>query len=122
VVFVGAQLKAKEIQMKNSKNRLFNQLSQESFLMINRKLLQIFGPDATIVLYNLIEQENGQQWFFVTDKRQTEQTGLSTYAIQKNRKILKKHQIIETKIKGIPAKLFYKIKHNIITRITKEGK
>ena len=122
MVFVGAQLKAKEIQMKNSKNRLFNQLSQESFLMINRKLLQIFGPDATIVLYNLIEQENGQQWFFVTDKRQTEQTGLSTYAIQKNRKILKKHQIIETKIKGIPAKLFYKIKHNIITRITKEGK
>lgn len=108
--------------MKNSKNRLFNQLSQESFLMINRKLLQIFGPDATIVLYNLIEQENGQQWFFVTDKRQTEQTGLSTHAIQKNRKILKKHQIIETKIKGIPAKLFYKIKHNIITRITKEGK
>ena len=88
----------------------------ESYLSVNKKLLSKFGPGLTIYIGNLIDklryfstkeqlQEDGS--FFLRQKDQTIQTGMSQYHLQKYKKKLKEMGILHTEMRGIPPKEFY---------------
>lgn len=91
----------------------------EAFLMVNKRMLRKFSPDETIVLSNLIDTlrfclkkdkivDDG--WFKINNKKQMEQTSISTE--NKLRRIKNKFRdlgIIYTKMKGIPAMEYCKI-------------
>ena len=101
-------------------NRLFNQLTQDSFLMVNKKLTQIYGIQFAGILNNLIDKYkyfhnrgmDEEGWFFVTDKQQMQQMGISIHTLKKTRESIKTFKFIQIKRKGIPAKLFYKVNTN----------
>jgi len=101
-------------------NRLFNQLTQDSFLMVNKKLTQIYGIQFAGILNNLIDKYkyfhnrgmDEEGWFFVTDKQQMQQMGISIHTLKKTRESIKAFKFIQIKRKGIPAKLFYKVNTN----------
>ena len=88
----------------------------ENYSSVNKKLLSKFGPELTVYIDNLIDklqyfstkrqlQENGS--FFLRQKDQIIQTGMSQYHLQKYKKKLKEMGILHTEMKGIPPKEFY---------------
>ena len=92
-------------------------LSSSAFLIVNKRLAAAIGLKETILLADLISKEeyfiennlidNG--WFFNTERNIHQDTTLTPYQQRKCLKQLEKHEIIEIKRKGIPAKLYFKI-------------
>lgn len=90
--------------------------SSDGFLVINKKLLKVFGLQEAVFLSNLIDklkyfakvnklQKDGG--FFLTFKQQENQIGLSEHQLRKCKKSLIDKKIIKTYKKGIPSKEFY---------------
>jgi|21_taG_2_1085346.scaffolds.fasta_scaffold01778_17 hypothetical protein len=91
-------------------------LSSSAFLIVNKQLAKQVGLKGAVLLADLISKEeyfiaNGMidGWFFNTEDNIEKDTTLTSYQQRKILKILKKHKIIETKRKGIPAKQYFKI-------------
>lgn len=92
-------------------------LSSTAFIILNKELARKIGLNEAIMLADLISKEeyfikNGtikDGWFFNTEANIEADTTLNSYHQRKCLKTLKKHQIIETKRKGIPAKQYFKI-------------
>ena len=99
----------------------------DGFLIVNNKLLQIYGPNTAVFLSNLISKykyflnsEGGLlngEWFYMKHKYMTEQMGLGLTSLRTCKELLKKDGIIETKMKGVPPVEFYKI--NLVTLINR---
>jgi hypothetical protein len=94
-----------------------NILASSSFLIINKVVLQEIGVDASIVLSHLVhrqlyyEKENQLKdgFFYNTSITISCSTTLSYYQINQALNTLKSYGFISTKLKGIPAKLHFKI-------------
>lgn len=93
-------------------------LGSDSYLVVNKTLLNMFGPNAAIFLSNLIDKYKyflntgklcSDGSFHLTHRWQVEQTGMSEYEIQTCKRRLKEAGIITTQKKGIPAKEYYYI-------------
>ena len=96
-------------------------LSQNAFWQVNKAMAKLIGVDAALILSDLIAREeyfksknmlvsiNGNGYFFVTSD-DIENTTTYSYHIQKKCiKVLKEHGMIETFLRGIPAKTHYRV-------------
>ena len=87
---------------------------QFSVFNSKQKLAFILGLKTTVYLADLISKEeyfktNGllvDRWFFNTEHT-SEDTTLSPHEQRNALKLLKEHNIVETKIQGIPAKTHF---------------
>ena len=91
-------------------------LSSTAFIVLNKDLAKQVGLKEAVLLADLISKEeyfiaNGMSngWFFNTEANIEKDTTLTAYQQRKCIKTLKKHNIIETKRIGIPAKQHFKI-------------
>ena len=91
-------------------------LSSSAFLIVNKKLSKHVGLKEAVLLADLISKEeyfiaNGMTdgWFFNTEDNIQQDTTLTAYQQRNALKTLRKHQIIETKRKGVPARKYFKI-------------
>ena len=91
-------------------------LSSTAFLVLNKELAKRIGLKEAILLADLISKEeyfisNGMTdgWFFNTEDNIEQDTTLTAYQQRKCLTTLKKHQIIEVKRRGIPAKQYFRI-------------
>lgn len=98
-------------------------LSNDSYIIVNKKLLMQYGPEVAIFLSNLIakykffKQENQlleNQWFFLTHENQIQETGLTETKIRNCKSILRAQNVLETKRSGTPSKEYYKLNWNVI--------
>lgn len=96
-------------------------LSSNAYLVVNKSLLSMLGPNQAILLSNLVDKykyfrDRGMlidgHWFYLTKSKQMEQTGLSDHFWEKSREQLEELGVIRTKRKGMPAKLHFKIDTN----------
>jgi hypothetical protein len=100
-------------------------LSSTAFLVVNKKLAALIGLKETILLADLISKEeyfiqndtiqNG--WFFNTSANIKADTTLTPFQQRKCITSLKKHSIIDTKLKGIPAKQYFKINEDQVIKL-----
>tara|TARA_R100000152_G_C6769137_1_gene194860 strand:+ start:73 stop:735 length:663 start_codon:yes stop_codon:yes gene_type:complete len=99
-------------------------LSSSAFLVVNKFMAKEIGLNATILLSDLISKEqyfieNGtisNGWFFNTASNIEKDTTLTHYQQKKAIETLENLYFIETKLKGLPAKLHFKIlEKNILT-------
>ena len=110
-----------------SEEHLYRYYSTTPHLCINKEILKAFGPEVAIYISNLIDKriyfkEKGllkdDKWFFLLNKQQTEQTGMSVDVLQKCKKTLIEKKVMETKKMGIPAKEWYSINMQCIMNLT----
>jgi len=99
-------------------------LSSSAFLIVNKKLAKQVGLKGAVLLADLISKEeyfiaNGMTdgWFFNTEANIEKDTTLTAYQQRKCLKELKKHQLIEVKRKGIPAKQYFKINEQQVMQL-----
>tara|TARA_R100000781_G_scaffold3464_1_gene4849 strand:+ start:4668 stop:5330 length:663 start_codon:yes stop_codon:yes gene_type:complete len=99
-------------------------LSSSAFIVVNKSLAKEIGLNATIILSDLISKEqyfieNGtinNGWFFNTALNIEKDTTLTHYQQKKAIETLENMHFIETKLKGLPAKLHFKILEKNILR------
>ena len=91
-------------------------LSSTAFLVLNKELARQVGLKEAVLLADLISKEeyfiaNGMTdgWFFNTETNIEKDTKLTPFMQRKCLKTLKKHQLIEVKRIGIPAKNHFRI-------------
>jgi len=99
-------------------------LSSTAFLVLNKELARQVGLKEAVLLADLISKEeyfiaNGMTdgWFFNTEANIEKDTTLTAYQQRKCLKELKKHQLIEVKRKGIPAKQHFKINEQLVIKL-----
>ena len=99
-------------------------LSSSAFLVLNKELARQVGLKEAVLLADLISKEeyfiaNGMTdgWFFNTEANIEKDTTLTAYQQRKCLKELKKHQLIEVKRKGIPAKQYFKINEQQVIKL-----
>jgi hypothetical protein len=114
------------------KNKLPQELalelfSSESYLVVNKKLLQHFGPEKTVFISNLIDKfkyfktkgmVSDDNFFFQQHEKQIAETGLTNYSIQKCKKELKKENILIIERRGIPSREWIKIDFGVLLKST----
>ncbi len=93
-------------------------LSSSSFIMTNKILIKAVGTDAAILLgelcseYNYWEQRNeltDTDWFYSTRENIEDNTGLTEHKQRMALSKLISLNLVETKKKGIPCKVYYKL-------------
>lgn len=106
--------------MNKDRELLKNMLVKEAYFMINKKLVRLFGIHAALFIADLISKEGyfairnktqDNEWFYNTIKNREEDTRLSDF---QQRNIIKKLidvKILKVKLKGIPARTYFKINH-----------
>ena len=98
-------------------------LSSSAFLVLNKELARQIGLKESVLLADLISKEeyfiaNGMTdgWFFNTEANIEQDTTLTPFQQRKCLKTLKKHQIVETKRRGVPAKQYFKINEQLVVK------
>ena len=98
-------------------------LSSTAFLVLNKELAKQVGLNEAVLLADLISKEEyfiakgmTDGWFFNTEANIERDTTLTAYQQRKCLKTLKKHQLIEVKRKGVPAKQFFKINEELVIK------
>ena len=94
-----------------------NLLSSTAFLVVNKQLAKRVGLKAAVLLADLISKEQYfidnksliEGYFYNTEDNIYKDTTLTPYQQRKALKSLKNEKLIETKRKGVPAKIHYKI-------------
>ena len=100
-------------------------LSTDGFIIYNKKLARTIGTNPAILLGYLCSEynfysSNGQLdngMFFCTREKIKYNTGLTETEQRTATKKLKELGIIETELKGMPSKTYYKINENTILSI-----
>ena len=105
--------------------------SSSSFWVLNKKLVRSLGCEIALYLTYLVDRQKylkterlaKDEWFFCTYEEVEEFTGIPTYRQRLGIKILKELDVLETVLKGIPAKQWFKLKMTAKTfkRICIEG-
>lgn len=96
---------------------IINFLLNNNYIALNRDAIKLFGLYEAILLCELCGEYNywdntdklSDGYFYSTIENIEEQTGLSRYQQQNAISKLKELGVIETKIKGVPAKRYIKI-------------
>lgn len=96
---------------------ILNTLASENYFIVNRDLIKNLGLESAVMLgelaseYSYFQKNNELEndWFYSTLENIEERTTLSKYNQNKIISDLKKKGIIETKLKGVPARRYIKI-------------
>jgi len=95
-----------------------NVLSQNAFWQINKKIAKTVGINAALLLSDLVDKQSylsskdeiGEDGFFYSTAKQIEESTTLSYKQQKTAiEILESHNMIETQVKGVPAKRHFLI-------------
>ena len=100
-------------------------LSTDGFIIYNKKLARIIGTNPAILLGYLCSEynfysSNGQLdkgMFFCTREKIKYNTGLTETEQRTATKKLKELGIIETELKGMPSKTYYRINESSVSSI-----
>ena len=92
-------------------------LASDNYIVMNRDLLKEYGINATLMLCELASEfnyfdKNGKLedgMFYSTIENISERTGLSKYQQAEALKVLDNIGLVESVVKGIPAKRYFKI-------------
>ena len=114
-----------EAEKKGNKNmNILSILASDNYIVINRDLLKKYGINVTLMLcelaseYNYFDKngklENGM--FYSTIDNISERTGLSKYQQAEALKALDEDGIVRSVIKGMPAKRYFKIDVEELTK------
>lgn len=99
-----------------NEDQIFEILSTSAYLIVNKQLLEKFGPEVAILLSNLIDKykyykENGLleqgSYFYLLNEEQMKQTGMNLYKVKSCKKVLKDVDIIKTR--RIANKEYYRL-------------
>jgi hypothetical protein len=95
-----------------------NVLSQDSFFMINKKILLEYGINVALMLTALSEGEkltsDGEEWFYQTTPMMEKFTGLKRGKQEKALKKMIELGWVEQKNFGLPMKRHFKINEKAI--------
>lgn len=100
-------------QIGYSKDSVINLLASDNYIVVNRSLIKILGLKETILLGELASEFNYYHkkdlldedgYFYSTIENVQENTTLSSYEQKKCLDNLSKRNIVDVKLKGIPAK------------------
>lgn len=100
-------------------------LANDNFIVVNKDLAREWGIDVAILFGELASEyryykKNGELedgWFYSTVDNVEENTSLSDFRQRKAIKLLEEKNIIEVKIKGIPAKRYIKINEEQVLKL-----
>jgi hypothetical protein len=95
-------------------------LSKDSYLIVNKKLMYLFGTDTAILLSELIDKdryfekktEDYDGWFFHLSKNIEQNIYLSAHKQNRSIRTLEQYSLIETKRQDLPAKQYFKINYD----------
>jgi hypothetical protein len=83
-------------------------MTSDKFFVISKQAIKEFGLEASLLLAELaLWQDSCNDWFYRTQDQIRDETGLSQSVQNKAVKLLKSKGILKTKLKGLPAKLYY---------------
>lgn len=115
----------------DDEKKKYLEFSTSGYLVINKKLLKTFGPLESIFISNLVDQflfflKMGkltlEGTFFHTHKKQSEELNICEETIRRLKKTFIDNKILETKMKGSPAKEHYKINIEKLKEILENNK
>jgi len=98
----------------------------EAFLAVNKNMLRYLGAHPALLLSGLIDKfryyKNNDQlvdgkWFYFTRPEQMKQLGMTEHFIEKARKKLEEIGVVRTELKGLPAKLHWRIDTNQLKQV-----
>tara|TARA_R110002020_G_C16193533_1_gene765704 strand:+ start:684 stop:1307 length:624 start_codon:yes stop_codon:yes gene_type:complete len=100
-------------------------LSSTAYIVLNKDLARTIGLKEAVLLADLISKEEyfnkiggcKDGYFFNTETNIFNDTTLTPRQQRKCLKTLKKHQIIDVKRMGVPAKNFYKINEHLVMQL-----
>lgn len=113
-----------------TKQLVQNTLSQDSFLLVNKKILkELKNANTAVILSSLISKytyfesrgELNNDYFFNTKEMLTEELGLSQKIILASEKLLVSEGFLTTKLKGLPVKKYYLINWDKIAEILNDN-
>lgn len=102
-------------------------LAETSWWPINKEFAKTFGLDAAIYIMDLSTKQeyfnnrgdlDKEGYFFNTKENIEFDTTLSPYQQNKALKALEQFEIVKTKRRGIPAKVYYKINIQKLNEVT----
>ena len=107
---------------------ILNLLSSSSYLIINKDLIKALGFEETLLVGELASEyvnwyKKGKldnDFFYSTIDNVEKNTGLSRYKQAQALNTLKKLGIVETKLKGLPAKRYIKIYEEKIEQVIQD--
>lgn len=83
-------------------------LANDSYIVVQRDIAKAFGLEAAVILGELCQRQcQHGPWFFATNEKLEDSTGLSSHLIRKAVSALKEAGIVDVKAKGIPRKNHY---------------
>lgn len=100
-------------------------LASRNYIVVNKELIKIIGLEETIILgelaseysYYLDRDELEDGYFYSTIENIENNTGINEYKQRKAINSLKSNDILDIKIKGIPAKRYIKINEEQVVNI-----
>lgn len=100
-------------------------LASRNYITVNKELIKIVGLEEAIILgelaseynYYFDKEELDDDYFYSTISNIEENTGLSEHKQRKAINTLKNQDILDVKIKGIPAKRYIKINEEQLLNI-----
>lgn len=102
---------------------LLKQLANSNYISVNKTLIKTVGLEEAILLgelcseYDYWEEHNqltDDGYFYATIEKIENNTTLSEYQQRKAVNTLKNFDILETKLKGLPATRYFKINENML--------
>lgn len=114
-----------EAEKKGNKNmNILSILASDNYIVINRDLLKKYGINVTLMLCELASEYNyfdksgklEDGMFYSTIDNISERTGLSKYQQAEALKALDEDGIVKSVIKGMPAKRYFKIDVEELTK------
>lgn len=103
---------------------IFNYLASDNYIVVNKSLIKIFGLEEAILLgelcseykYWLKSDKLEDDMFYSSIKNIEDNTGLTAYQQRKAIQSLTNAGILETKLKGLPAKKYFKIDFSTVVK------
>jgi hypothetical protein len=108
--------------MGGKKMNILSLLASSSFITVNKDLIKAVGIEAALLFGELASEysywsDSNDDYFYSTVENLEEKTTLNDYQQRKAIKVLKDKGLIEVKIKGVPAKRYFKINDNAVLKI-----
>lgn len=109
---------------------VFDELcSSEAFWVLHKKITRVIGVETALYLAQLLDWSKYLQtqnrlndgWFYHTYEDVTAQTGLSRHAQIEAIKTLQKYEIMETVLKGIPRKQWFRLNTKNVKKLFKNN-
>lgn len=98
-----------------SERQALEAFTSQSYLVLNKNLLEVFGPNTAVFLANILDrymtklrmEEEFNGWFSFSMKEQEKRTGMSSHEIRVCKKKCESLGIIKVERRGNPSKDFY---------------